>query len=187
MDTNQIKLLLTKYFDGITSIEEEKMLQGYFTDEVELPDELYTYREQFRLMHASAYVRQENKDLEHRLSEAIEAQIAAIHPATRKVPLYRYLVAASVILLIGVSAVLIYQARNSGAKDTFEDPKLAYQEAQQTLLYVSQKMNKGFEPLSNVSKITTGTDKLKTLEKMDESMGMLNLVSIINRSSNLKK
>lgn len=187
MDINQIKLLLTKYFDGQTSLEEEKVLRRYFGDEVEIPDELLTYKQQFIIISASAQASHDTRKLELRISEIIDNQNITIQPVNRRSLLYRYLAAASVILLIGVSGVLIYQARNSGLKDTYSDPKLAYNEAQKALLYVSQQMNKGIEPLSNVTKITTGTNKLKTLEKMDESMGMLNLVSIINRSSNLKK
>jgi len=187
MDINQIKLLLTKYFDGQTTLEEEKLLQGYFTGEAEIPDELVTYKQQFMLVSESAHTLHDTGKLQQKISELIDNQTVTIQPIHRQKLLYRYLVAASVILMIGVSGILIYQARNSRIKDTYTDPRLAYQEAQKALLYVSQKMNKGIEPLSNVNKLTAGTDKLKALEKMDESMGMLNLVSIINRSSNLQK
>ena len=93
----------------------------------------------------------------------------------------------AVALMMGIAGVIVYQTKINNVKDTFTDPQLAYNETQKTLLYVSQKMNKGIEPLANISKINTGTNKLKTLEKIDQSLGMLNLVSFINRSSNLKK
>jgi hypothetical protein len=187
MDINQIKQLLIKYFDGVTTLEEERMLRRYFTEENEIPGELDTYRQQFLLISETSNEKPDTSELELRISEQIENQAIALQPASYQKRLYRYLAAASVAVLIGVSGFLIYQNLKPGAKDTYTDPKLAYNEAQKALLYVSQKMNKGIEPLSNVSKITAGTDKLKSLEKMDESMGMLNLVSIINRSSNLKK
>jgi hypothetical protein len=187
MDINQVKLLLTKYFDGETTLEEEKMLQGYFSDETEIPDELITYRQQFMLLGSSARTEHDTGQLDLRISEMIDNLDAAAPKQGRSKSLYQYFAAASIILMLGFSGILIYQARSSAVTDTYADPKIAYQEAQRALMYVSHKMNKGIDPLSNVSKINTGTEQLKALEKMDESMGMLNLVSIINRSSNLKK
>ena len=187
MDINQVKLLLAKYFNGDTTLEEERMLQGYFSDETEIPGELISYRQQFMLLSSSAWAEHDTSKLDLRISEMIDSQAEAIPIQSHRRLLYRYLVAASVILMLGVSAFLIYQVRNSTVRDTYSDPKIAYQEAQRALMYVSQKMNKGIEPLANVSKITAGNEQLKALQKMDESMGMLNLVSIINRSSNLKK
>ncbi len=186
MDINQVKLLLTKYFDGETTLEEEKMLQGYFSDET-VPDELITYRQQFMLLTSSARTEHDTGQLDLRISEMIDHLDAAVPKQGRSKSMYQYLAAASIVLMLGVSGILIYQARSSAVTDTYADPKIAYQEAQRALMYVSQKMNKGIDPLSNVSKINAGTEQLKALEKMDESMGMLNLVSIINRSSNLKK
>ncbi|MBN1791863.1 MAG: hypothetical protein JW830_15290 [Bacteroidales bacterium] len=187
MDINQVKLLLTKYFDGETTLEEERMLQGYFSDETEIPDELITYRQQFMLLSSSARTEYDTGKLDLRISEMIDNLDAAMPEQGRSKALFRYLAAASIILMLGVSGILIYQARSNAVRDTYSDPQIAYQEAQRALMYVSQKMNKGIDPLSNVSKINAGTEQLKVLQKMDESMGMLNLVSIINRSSNLKK
>jgi hypothetical protein len=97
------------------------------------------------------------------------------------------MIAASIALIVGISGLLIYNAQNRASKDTFSDPRLAYLETQRTLLYISNKMNKGIEPLSNISKINTGTEELRNLGKIDKSLGMLNLVSFVNKSSNLKK
>jgi hypothetical protein len=89
--------------------------------------------------------------------------------------------------MIGLAGIFLYQRSSSKATDTYTDPKLAYLETQKALLYVSEKMNKGIKPLSNVAKINSATSQLKSLEKMDRSLEMLNLVSIINVSSNMKK
>jgi hypothetical protein len=47
MDTKKIEQLLEKYFEGETSLEEEKMLRNYFATE-DIPDHLTSYRDQFR-------------------------------------------------------------------------------------------------------------------------------------------
>jgi hypothetical protein len=187
MDLNQIKHLLTKYFEGVTTLEEERLLQTYFTEEIEIPDELVSYRQQFVLLKVVADNKPDPKELELRIAAQIDNQTIIMQPVSYYRSLYRIMIAASIALLIGVSGILIYQNQKNSPKDTYNDPQLAYNEAQRALLYVSQKMNKGIKPLSNVAKINTGTDKLKSLGKLDESLGMLNLVSFINRSSNLKK
>jgi len=186
MDIDQIKLLLTRYFKGDTTLEEERMLHRFFTGEGEIPAELIAFRHQFMLIKDAADDKLDPRKLEQRIVEMIDKESVSLSVRQSR-PLVRLLIAASIALMIGISGLIIYHKMNSGARDTFTDPQLAYSEAQRALLFVSQKMNKGIEPLSNVSKINTGTDKLRSLAKMDESLGMLNLVSFINRSSNLKK
>lgn len=187
MQPDALKMLLTKYFEGNTSLEEEEMLRQYFTTQEELPAELLTYRDQFLMFQAMAGSTLDTGELERRITRKIDALAAFPRPVNNRRRMYRFMAAASVAVLIGIAAWFFFLQQQPRAKDTFTDPQLAYHEAQKALLYVSRKMNRGMEPLSNVSKITTGTDQLKTLERMDESLGMLNLVSFINQSSNLKK
>lgn len=186
MEIDHIKLLLTRYFKGDTTLEEERALQQFFTGEGEIPAELTVYKNQFILIKTAAADKPDPRKVEEKIAEMIDNESISSSKKPGRI-LVRLAVAASVALMIGITGLLIYQKTNSSARDTFTDPRLAYNEAQKALLFVSQKMNKGIAPLSNVTKITTGTDKLRSLEKMDESLGMLNLVSIINRSSNLKK
>jgi hypothetical protein len=187
MEYNQIKQLLTRYFDGETTLEEEKMLREYFTGEGEIPADLVSSGQLFMLLRTAAGDKPDARELESRLSALIDDQTVAMHPVSKQRMLYRFLAAASVVLLIGVSGIFIYRSQNTVPRDTFADPVAAYSEAQRTLLYISEKMNQGMKPLSHITAINTGTEKLKSIEKMDESMGMLNLVSFINKSSNLKK
>jgi hypothetical protein len=187
MEYTQIKQLLTRYYDGTTTLEEERILQEYFSGEGEIPADLVSSGRPFTLFRAAAGDKPDTRQLESRLNTLIDDQAAVVHPVSRQRTLYRFLVAASVSILIGISGIFIYRSQKSVAYDTFTDPVAAYNEAQRTLLYISDKMNQGMKPLSHITAINTGTDKLKSLEKMNESMGMLNLVSFINKSSNLKK
>jgi hypothetical protein len=187
MEYNQIKQLLTRYYEGATTLEEEKMLLEYFTAEGEIPADLVSYGRPFLFLGTAAGEMQNTRALESRLSELIDNQDSARRPVSRQSNLHRYLAAASVAILIGISGIFIYRTQKGVPRDTYTDPVAAYSEAQRTLLYISDKMNRGMKPLSHITAISTGTDKLKSLEKMDESMDMLNLVSFINKSSNMKK
>ena len=186
MDTRQIKILLEKYFEGQTTLEEEQALTDYFTGETNVP-ELLPYRQQFVLLNSLREQDPVIPDFEDRLIRMIDSQHEEKQYSMRPRSFYRLAVAASIAILIGITGYLIMNNLWHREQDTYEDARLAYAEAQKTLLYVSQKMNQGIKPLSAVSKINSGTESLKNLKKLNTSMDMLNMVSIINNSSNLKK
>jgi hypothetical protein len=186
MDTMKIKTLLEKYFDGMTSLEEEEFLLGYFAGEG-LADELVPYRDYFRLLQTGREPLASDGGFDEKLMELLvePKSLSVPKPAVRLLP--RIAAAAVIALLIGTSALFLVKNYRDNNRDTFTDPQLAYQEARRTLLYVSQNLNKGIEPLQNVNKINTGTRHLKSLNKLDHSLEMLNMVSFMNNSSNLKK
>jgi hypothetical protein len=187
MDNSQIQQLLAKYFEGNTTLEEEKMLRQYLSTAEDTDEERRLLKRQFEIFHSVSGLTFDTVALDDRILKKITSWEQQVDPPVRKFRRMHLLVAASVALAIAVSGVVFFKAQSSRAKDTFDDPRLAYAETQRALLFVSQKMNQGMEPLSNISRINTGTEQLKNLEKMDESLGMLNLVSFINQSSNLKK
>lgn len=187
MDTMQIKVLLEKYFDAMTSLEEEQLLFRYFTGEG-IAEELQPYREHFRMLQTGRDPLPDRAAFEERLAGLLETPEEELPNVVRRIRLLpRIAAAASVAILIGASVLFVTRNQWHNERDTFTDPQLAYLEAQKTLLYVSQTMNKGIDPLKNVSKINTGTKHLKSLKKLDSSFEMLNMVSFINKSSNLKK
>jgi hypothetical protein len=188
MDTNQINYLLAKYFEGNTSLEEERILQLFFAEEKDIPSEWLPLQKQFHLFQVGREFPFDSTVLESKISAAIDTAEGQMNQTPRKLNnMLRFLIAASVTLLVGLSGLMYYHAQKKSHPDTYQNPEIAYAETQKALLYVSQKMNRGIAPLSRISKINTGADKLKTLGKMDESLGMLNLVSFINQSSNMKK
>jgi hypothetical protein len=187
MDTNRIRQLLASYFEGATTLDEERILRDYFTSGQQLEEDLISFKTQFTLLDETAVSPAESNALKAKIMNRILSMEATGEVKTRKMPFKRLLMAASIAVAIGLSVLLVIRTRNSNVKDTYADPQLAYQETQKTLLYISQKLNNGLEPLNNVSKINSGADQLRILGKMDESLGMLNLVSIINQSSNMKK
>jgi hypothetical protein len=187
MDTRQIKILLEKYYEGRSTLEEEQALRDNFLKEVTDP-ELLPLQKQFLLLQAGReLVPPENPDFEVRLAQMIDTRLEVPVKRIRSVSFLRLAIAASILLMIGISGLLVIQNKWNHNRDTFEDPQKAYAEAQRTLLYVGQKMNSGIRPLSSVSKINAGNEQLKNLKKLNSSLEMLNIVSFINNSSNLKK
>lgn len=103
-----IEILIDKYYNGETSFEEEKQLQGFFLGEV-VPDHLKTYQDQFRHLSANAEVTWESFSeeklfgkLEQQLTsekeEGREAKVVIMH-TSKEVWFYRIAVAVALVLV----------------------------------------------------------------------------------------
>jgi len=97
MIMKDIDRLLEKYFDGETSLEEEKLLRNYF--------------------------RQSNIDERHKIYSPMfsffseERQEAVVEKKTKKIPAYAWIgIAASIILLVGVRTFYYTPLENTNTK-----------------------------------------------------------------------
>jgi len=188
MERNQIHRLLEKYFEGDTTLEEEKTLHGFFAEEAKDKNpEWMLLKKQFEIFRAGQELTFDTTHLDSGLFRLIEEYEIQQNPPAGKRSLVRYMIAACITIAVVLSGIFLFRSQNNQIRDTYSDPQLAYAETQKALLFVSQKMNQGMKPLNHITKINSGTEQLKNLEKMDKSLGMLNLVSFINQSSNLKK
>jgi len=186
MDIKEIQVLLEKYFEGETTLEEDQALLDYFSGD-DIDSKFRPYQQQFLLLRSGREPLVFDPEFEKRLVDLISAEKEIPLHKQRSPWIARLALAAAIAVLVGISGVIVFNKEWSREKDTYSDPQLAYAEAQKTLLYVSQKMNQGIKPLNAVSKINAGAKPLKSLNKLDHSMDMLNRVSFMNQSSNLKK
>lgn len=157
MKAMEIKQLLQRYFEGETTASEEKLLSSYFNGD-EVADELKEYSGFFRgLAQLSESAYEEN--FEDTVMDYI--MVHQEEQKTRKLGLWYTLtgIAASVIIVVG--GFLFFQQQEQQFQDTFDDPDIAYAYAEQTLLYVSSKYNKGLEALANFEKLNTAAEPLQ--------------------------
>lgn len=104
MNNNKdIEQLIEKYFNGETSLEEEKQLQVFFQGE-DIPDELKTYQDQFLMsgllgkMNASQF---SDEDLFSKLDEvASENKVVRMDTGKTNFLTWSYRVAAAVALIM---------------------------------------------------------------------------------------
>ena len=157
MNTIEIKRLLQLYFNGETSVEEEKKLEVYFQSG-DVAEEVKEYSEFFggisELANAS-----EDSTIEDDIMDFI---LENEHQEKTK---YRWLwktvtgIAASIIIVLG--GVLFYDQQQKPFEDTFTNPDEAYAYAEQTLQFVSGKYNKGLAQLANFEVLQTASKPLK--------------------------
>lgn len=157
METRKIAKLLQTFFNGESTIEEERALETYFRSG-NVAEEFQEYAAYFNGISELANVTADPNIEEEVMDFILENE-------HREKTRYRWLwqtvtgVAASVIIILG--GFLFYQQQQKPFDDTFKDPKEAYAYAQQTLHFVSGKYNKGLAGLSNFDKLGKATLPIK--------------------------
>lgn len=130
MELKQIEILLEKYFEGETTLQEEKELKAYFSSNNVAP-------------HLDVYVpmfTNFQKQKEIQFTKALPLQ-------PRKRNNVKWIgVAASVVVLFGT---LLYFNNQNTSKDlgTFSSPEEAFLETQKALHMVSLEVNKGVKSM----------------------------------------
>ncbi len=129
MELDKLEKILEKYFEGETTISEEKELKVYFTRET-VPSHLEKYKDMFQ------YFSEESN-----ITATRELQLN-----TNRKTLFSWIgVAASVALIAGI--FLTNMPSKSEELGTYEDPEIALQETKKILNMVSLYMNKGKKEL----------------------------------------
>ena len=152
MELQKIQILLQKYFEAETTLEEENELITYFTS-VEVAESLKVYVPIFSGLKSLS--KPDNAELDEDLMNHI---LESEHKEKLR---YRWMwqivtgVAASVILVM--LAVNFYGNQDKW-NDTFTDPDQAYTEASKTLEFVAGKYNKGLAQLRPIGKIENAID-----------------------------
>lgn len=154
MNTTEVKILLDKYYDGETSLDEEKFLKAYFESE-QVDPSLREHAAMFSFIRSEAGVK---------AGDGLEEKITDGLSASTSIPFYRHGrfwvyvsgIAASILFLL----TLVFETRiNQDHKDTLdgtaytrEDARKAYDQTRIALAYVSEKYVAGTEPLGEISK-----------------------------------
>jgi hypothetical protein len=132
MESSKISALLLKYEEGLTTLEEEKFLQDFFTSQ-EIPNHLKEYQRIF------AFTAQAKK----------ESYSRPVKVKSHKYKLAFVGIAASVILAAGIFTTLDNKQSNLNAQNlgTIEDPEEAFLKTKEALRMVSEVFNTGQQEL----------------------------------------
>ena len=144
MELSNIEELLVKYENGNTSVEEERILQHYFSSET-VPAHLKEYKSMFGFT---------TRAREHTYK-------GEVLPAKKRRNFTWIGIAASILILIGIYGVVNDPTEELSQQSlgTIEDPEEAYLKARETLLLVSQAFNTGKEDLTYVEEFDKAKNK----------------------------
>jgi hypothetical protein len=135
MELNRIETILEKYFQGETSISEEKELKNYFSS-----SDVAQHLEQY-------------KPLFGYFSEAKAQEFKQTVPLQAKKHNVAWLsIAASVVVLLGISTfTYLYHSQEPHDLGTYDSPEAAFEATQKALSMLSKNVNVGIESVSYIN------------------------------------
>ncbi len=160
-DMKQIKALLEAFYEGETTVEQEKILLHYFQStrvEEDLADEKFLFLQMYQPepteMPAGLGTRLES--MIDQLAQKKTNRQTILSGTTKKLFRSWIGIAASIALLAG-SGFYLYYINDTGSattptgKDTYTDPRMAQAEAEKALFLLSSKFNEGIDKLESAS------------------------------------
>ncbi len=179
----EIEKLIEKFFDGETSLGEEKLLRDFFSGN-DVPQKweglaayfTFSSREKEASMQADPFTRiPELQNGKKRWSAITDLKRPYIYWLSG--------VAAGLLILLAVLVKFDPFTRTIGS--SYQDPQTAYLEAKKVLFYVSDKLNKGTSRLQAVGKFETGLKTLKPVSSFDHSVSEISRVEQIEKASQM--
>lgn len=136
MESSKIEALLEIYFEGNTTLEQEKILREYFISEV-VAEHLETYKPLFAAFSEAKF-------------ETSEREIFL--PKKQKTSnFWKYGIAAMFTLIIGVTAFFLSQSRLTQEE---KEALAAFEKSKEIMYLLSSNLNQGTEKLEHVSQFT---------------------------------
>jgi len=163
MNHQTIQILLEKYFEGKTNLQEEAQLASYFQQE-NIAEDLVPYKSLFQF-----YDQQKNITLSDEFDQKIQEKTTPTH-TPRTVRMYRVVGRVAAVVAL---TWLTYQAYEYYALPQQKNPnyivldeeaeaEMAYEQIKAALMLVSSKMNEGTEKTaSGLIKINQATEIIK--------------------------
>ena len=151
MESDRIVLLVSKYFDGATTIGEEIELKKYFSSS-DVSANLLQYKPLFVYLSVNA-------------TQEFEKAIPALQSKSN--PIKWLSIAASVVVLLGIGIYAFNnfsESKSNTELGTFDDPQVAFEETQKALALLSNHVNTGIESVRYVQTYEETRDKVFVAE-----------------------
>ncbi|SRR5690606_13686840 len=163
MDSETINGLLEKYWNGETSLEEERLLHEYFSrsgvpESMKETAALFTYFRQQRSAELA------DRKFESRIIEKLDRPVKRLNTF-----FYNSMrIAAGVaVLVLAVWLVRLELRETSPADDTYSDPERAFQETKKALLMISRSFSTAEEQARKINLFNEAQEELKKPEPAD--------------------
>jgi len=153
MELVRVEQLLERYFEGTTTLSEENELRNYFTGNNVAP-QLQSYIPMF----AGFIVAQEETS-----SRTVE-----LPTETKPNYFFNWGIAASFALFIGIFGVWYFN-NDQGLTDEQQEALMAYNEAKETLLLLSENLNKGTSQIQHLQAFGEGASKINLINQFTET------------------
>lgn len=184
MKLHEIELLIEKFYNGETSLEEEEMLRDYLNQET-VPEQFIAVKEHFIILK-----NEKELELDDAFDEKFIQLIKKEETQSNSLKIWTYRlsgVAATILLFVMVwFGTDLLQPRE--VYGTITDPSLAFLETRKAMDEVSKKLNKGLLPAEKtVKKIDKNVKRAGELRKMNQALEKTKEIRKIDQASDLLK
>ncbi|BEG99123.1 hypothetical protein [Bacteroides sedimenti] len=153
----EIEKLIADFYEGKTSVEQEKELKLFFETQ-DVPPHLMAEKRVFLEMFFDDNEIEIPPHLEQKLSNQIDSWAekenrTKLHQS-RRIKSWYFIsgIAASVCLILGIALYRPDKQEKTVLTDTYTNPQDAYRETQKALLLVSNNLNKGMNQMEHAEK-----------------------------------
>ena len=169
MNTKEIEALLLKYYEGSTSLQDEKALRDFFQSDG-VPDHLKPHQPLFRFFVTEQTQRINEAGFMKKMAERFIWNPAEMPVKQLKSNRNRFLfitsIAASILLLIGLFLTFQQESfRKSPHEKVTPNPELAYAEASEALMIVSSNLNSGLKEIEQLHRIDKALKNMQLFNK----------------------
>ena len=168
MNLQEIDQLLEKFFNGETSLEEEKQLRKFFSSG-EVPPKWQGMAEYFSFLGEERSLGIEKPGFDDGIEESIgESRISRLFDIRRPWIYWAAGVAASLLILVAI--FVEFDPFSGKISDTYDNPEVAYVQAKKILMFVSTQLNKGTENLDQINKFDDGLKNIQPVASFNKSI-----------------
>lgn len=173
MDSERIDLLLERYWNCVSTQEEEAEIKDYFDKNDRIPAHLTSVAPLFQYYTKEAESKLEDSNFDKELFEKID-KVQPPKAKMRKLEqsFQNYMkVAAAIALVIATSFVFrmeVWQGDKPQlflVEDTYKNPEEAYAETKRALMLIASKMNHGKKEVEKISMLSKAESKIKKSTK----------------------
>ncbi len=152
MNTREIEILLDKYFEGETSLDEERRLKTFFSSK-DVPEHLLKHRQIFSYFNESGTETMKNF-----------TPVISLDPKPSR---FYYIsgIAASILLLIGLFFTFRHDVFNKKMNTPDTQQEMAFNQAREALLMVSVGLNTGLDQMQRLEVFNNAIENAQKLNK----------------------
>lgn len=155
MELARIQVLLEDYFEGNSNLEQEELLQEYFSGK-KIHPEVLKYQPMF------AGFRQAREEVSN-----VEVSLPASKRNNRT---WWYGIAASAVITLTIGG---YMFNQNSLTQQEQQALAAYQEARSTMMLLSENLNKGTESIAHLNAFAKGKEQVALLDEFAKNKKLI--------------
>jgi hypothetical protein len=161
MDSSKLQSLLQKYWSGETTVEEESALKDYF-QHADVPEELKEVAAMFRYFDQSKKNALNDIAFDRKLMDKVSDK--STPGRMRNLVFNSMRIAAGVVVVMAATWFIRTEIRQTTPQevvDTYDDPKLAFEETKKALMMISKSFGTAEEQARKINLFNEAQEEIQ--------------------------